>query len=186
MERGDVYDRMTDEEYIKTVERAGFKIVLKEDFKDRYGKDNCLFVLWHEDGILLKIDTFTWNDERRTLNSADIYYNILVPRPLTSESWSSLGGGGFHWTGPITPDDRNCTDIWVGYQDAREALLYKLERLKEAGTFLKEWVDSNHVYLTHYMDVGTEEKDWQVRTKLLREAKIKRLNSLPKEVGSML
>lgn len=183
--RGDVYDRMNPEDYLKVVHNAGFQTVAEEVFKDREGRDNKLVVLWHPDGMLLKLDTYTWHDGERTINSANLYYNIKITSK-TQDRFTKKSSGHMHWTGPITPDDKNATDIWVGSHDAREALLYKIEGLRSIGVFQKEWVESDHVYLTHYMDVPESEKDWRIRSDMLQDVICKRFATLPKELGDML
>jgi hypothetical protein len=185
LSRNDTYSDMTSDDYLKVVENNNFRKLIEEDFYDRDGSPNKYFVFWHSNGTLLTLDTFTWFGKReRTINSAQLYYNIEMTAHF--KEWiKKTASGCCHWSGPITSDDRYLTNIWVGYHDVRDGLMYKMYGLAAVGKFKTEWVDSDQIYLSHYMDRLHSVKDFNERSIILKEDTIARFNKMG-YIGKML
>lgn len=184
--RQDTYSDMPADEYLKVVKRNNFQALIQETFYDRDGRPNDFFVFWHPKGLLLVLDTFTWfGIQGKTINSAYLYYNIEMKVPFEKYA-GKVASGCLHWNGPFTPDDRNLTNIWVGYKDAREGLMYHMYGLNSVGDFLTEWVDSSQVIISHYMDSFRHTKEnLMTRCKMMKEITIQRFD-LMGLVGQML
>ncbi len=168
-ERDDTCFTETIENYLRIIEKIGFKRVLAMDFvvQDDYEKEprnEKFFVYWHDDGLLLATDTFRGNR-----NAAKVWYNWLpkngwknVPYRVTSSGgWNFADGLPSNWSqeNPHADDDREM--YWRGDHDAREAICHNLAALREHGSFMRPWKESPFLWLLHHGD--TRDKDYDYK-----------------------
>jgi len=135
---------MKTEDYIICIQSIGFKRVLEIPFHTLHcGKerDDTFYLFWHDDGLLLRMDTFSGNR-----NTADIYFNYS-PNDQT-RLWDGIDGcsGGF--------SGEEGKYFFVGSIDAREALKYKLQKIRAQGKFLNPWKKCGFLWLIHYGDTN--------------------------------
>lgn len=143
-ERGDTTFSNELDRYQAIIQAYGFELALELPFTGDDDRPERLFVYATRDGLLLKFDTY-WNHK---INSANVYYNwqYLTEHP----GWDLTSSGH------VTRDK-----VWVGYHDAREALLFKMDRLKANGAMLSPWVEQPFLWLLHYMDTKDKEYDYE-------------------------
>lgn len=152
----------TVDDYLRIAEKEGFSVVLKDDFTTGRGADS-LYILWHDDGILLVFDTYG-----KHVNGGRFYYNIaLRPGKIPHDALSS---GGVVFTG------EDGTRLWSGYHDCREALRLHLRRLRSVGSFLREWSGVPFLWLKHH---GEKERDYST-------ANAERIARLPERVRNAI
>ena len=154
--------------YIEIVEDLGFEKCVEIDLerpKKRYPEDvqeKFYIYACEEDGLILSFDTYGGD----SLNSGNLYYNILTYGPERRPQLS--GGGG----GPVTPyslltgkafeindrqaldeyyeDDSNPT-VYPGSRDCREWLRRNVNRLREL-ELLPRWGRSPFLWFLGYTD----------------------------------
>lgn len=97
-----------------------------------------------------------------TLNTGKAF---CVERNGDEYAYPPQCSGGFYG------DDR----VFVGDYDIREAFAYRLNRMKETGTFAKQWPQSDFLWLLHWMDTKAEGYDYKAIT-------AERLAMLPEHV----
>jgi len=122
--------------YVEVVDKNGFRCVLCIPFKSGEA-DEEFFVFFHDDGLLLAFDTY-----RGKVNRSKVYYN-WDPNKGAKESgeyYRYISSGGFKG------------DVWCGDHDGREALLLKLNRLREHGSFVSPWKNRPWLWLLHHGD----------------------------------
>lgn len=152
----DSHFSMTLEEYIKVIERIGFKKIYEREFEGTYSKDT-LFVYWFkEKSILLKFDSHGGD----RINGGNFYYNI---KPNDIGNFTARSSGGLR------------DGIWAGSHDCREAIKHHIEMLSEQGTFLTQWVESPFLWLLHYMDSKVKGYDYKAINKQI-------IDQFPQEV----
>jgi hypothetical protein len=158
--KNEILDSMDDtkfsnsvESYLRKAKKFGFEVVLTEPFTSRRGIGENLYILWHDElGILLTFDTSTCEDDGSwakagkevpppSVNGGHYYYNIKLNPKV---DWSILSSGSYEG------------DVWVGDHDCREALIYKINRLKENGEFLTKWTKRPFLWLLHHGDTDGE------------------------------
>lgn len=125
--------------YRAIIENYGFEQALEIPFDGRDGEKDTFFVYAHRDGLLLSFDTF-WN--RKSVNAATVRYNWRPNGDRSQWRDGMVSSGHLHKT----------EDVWIGDHDAREALLFKLDRLRKHGEFLNPWIERPFLWLLHYMD----------------------------------
>lgn len=160
-ERGDVWDGMPLSDYIAVLEHNGFEQIYSEPFSGRETQELHL-IFGHRDGLLLSLDTY--HGDR--INGGKVYY--AWQRDKTADDAWILSGGSY-------VADR----VWVGDHDIRQALIFNLDRLRAAGTFLTPWPKRPFLWLLHYMDTKVDGYDYAAINR-------KRLAALPKWVQEMV
>ena len=178
-DRGDVYDRMPYDEYIKILENFGFKSVLNIPFVDREGNKNKYTILWLSDGILLVADSYCWSDGTLSVNSAHMYYNWT---PTVKDYHNYTSSGRF-----VLYDENDISKcVWSGSHDAHEAVLYNITNFKVHGNLLSSWHTSPYIWLLHHGDnkrIETLARDnYQERSKMYDVLNKERAAMLPKEI----
>lgn len=138
--RGDVWDGMPLAEYRAIVETYGFELVHEIAFEADGRSEACLFYA-HHDGLLLRFDTYNGDH----VNSGNVYY-CWRKRADTDDTWLLSSG---RWIGPDY-------SVFAGHHDCREALLFKMDRLRAAGEFVSPWPERPFLWLLHYGDTRTE------------------------------
>lgn len=161
-ERGDTTFHNKLDRYISIIESAGFEKALELNFTSNYSEDEKYVIYAHRDGLILSFDTYQGD----SVNGGHLYY---AHRPHNKDKWpTAYSSGGFvsdvAWPAHGVPDNV----WWFGYHDAREALLYNIEKLREQGEFLAKWPKavSKHgdrqvqyfIWLLHYGDHGQGKK----------------------------
>lgn len=139
---------------IRIVEREGFQLLLTIPFK---GKG--------------------YRDEPDTAEEFRIYWNPELSALLTMESYrtDSLNTGKVHfawkanegesvWPPQCSGGCRGDDMVFVGDYDIREAFVYRLNRMKETGTFVKQWPQKDFLWLLHWMDTKAEGYDYKAIT----------------------
>lgn len=148
-EIGDTTFIMKLDKYLEVIKGFGFQEIYVEDFTDKDGRDNKLFVLYHyELGILLEFDTFYGSG----VNGGKFYYN-WSPNVAT-ETNSCTSSGGFYWR-----KDR----LHIGLVD-ENLQDYKIENYPEQ----KEWgLKNNESYKQFELK---NESIWMEQERLIKEA----------------
>lgn len=111
-----------------------------------------------------------FGDEPDTPEEYRIYWNPELSALLTMESYltKSLNMGKMYFAWEANPGETyhpRASGRWydgkvfVGDIDIREAFVYKLNRMKDAGTFHTQWPETGWLWLLHWMDVKTEGYD---------------------------
>lgn len=136
---------------IRIVEREGFQLLLTIPFT---GKG--------------------YRDEPDTAEEFRIYWNPELSALLNLESYrtDSLNTGKVHFAWKanegVSPFPPQCSGgcegesgnyTFVGDYDIREAFVYRLNRMKETGTFVKQWPKTPFLWLLHWMDTKDEGYD---------------------------
>jgi hypothetical protein len=185
-ERGDVHWNMSSDEYIKTIQGMGFDIVLQIPFKGREHDngsraDEDYYVFWHDDGLLLTMDTFTWHNRDRSVNGASVYYN-WAPSPDCKE-WVQSSGRYV-----LYDEDDPSKRIWSGDHDAREAIGFAIQRLRDNGKFVLPWYEAPYIWFTHYGDKETieaklgKDHEWQAGISMRDQMSRERFGMLPQHI----
>lgn len=139
---------------IRIVEREGFQLLLTIPFM---GKG--------------------FGDEPDTPEEYRIYWNPELSALLTMESYrtDSLNIGKVHfawkandgvsvWPPQCSGGCRGDDSVFVGDYDIREAFVYRLNRMKETGTFVKQWPETGFMWLLHWMDTHGGSYDFKAIT----------------------
>ena len=130
---GDTTFSMSGEEYQANIEDFGFELIYEESFTATHlgsTKNDVLKVFWL-DGLLLYFDTYGGSR-----NSGKVWYN-----------WKRNEDAETGCTSSGTMED----DVWVGYHDCREALRFKIDRLRANGKILTKWKHCpSCLWITHY------------------------------------
>ena len=137
---GDTHYNIGFDEALGILCSLGFSPVLTDTFDGTYDGERFV-ILWSEDGILAKAESYGAN-----LNTAQILYNW---RPVDGvRAWDFISSGH------VTTDG-----VLVGYHDAREAVRRNVTRMRENGTFLTSWVERPWLWLLTYMDSKADDYD---------------------------
>jgi hypothetical protein len=173
-ERDDTLFSNTVERYLRIAHARGFETVLCIPFQgnaynDAPAPEELLYVLAHRDGLLLVFDTF----HTTNVNGAKVHYNWR-PHGTVNDAYHLTSSGGWH-----NYDADTQTGTWVGDHDAREALCYRLDRLRDAGDFLNPWAKTPWLWLLHYMDTKVKGYDYA-------EINATRIRLLPQWVRDMI
>ena len=129
--------------YLEIIAAEGFYKVYETDIP---GTPDRLFMFWHDDGILLKFDTY-WGD---SVNGGKFWYN-----------WKPKEGADFNVLSSHGPLANGIVD---GDHDCREAIRYHLRRLREEGQFVNPWVRRPFLWLLHYQDTKDKNYDYRAIT----------------------
>ena len=175
--------------YCEMIEKFGFGLMV-EDFSPDGGESIRLYYN-EKDGLLLKVDSFQGGR-----NSATVYYNWM-PNIKPKEEWKnpdeaefvdyygSTSSGCFRFVGHTdNPLPKNKLDpywqnaVYSGNHDAREALAFKMRRLRENGTFIPIWKDIPYMGLLGHWEKSDGDKYEQITQE--------RLDKLPKWVQDNL
>jgi len=159
------------ERYVGIVERNGYEMVLREGFTDSRSANNALYVFAHPDGLLLCFDSY-YEDSR--VNGGKVYYNW---KPHADK-----------YPMEITSSLRHGEDgVKVGDHDCREALIYRMDRLREYGDFLPIWQAKSFFWLTHYEDHHRlEGASYEIRSEQYRTLTNERIAKFPEWVREMI
>lgn len=104
MSRGDSHYGISLGEYLRIVTEIGFEPALELPFYSNSSEqEEKLYIMWHNDGILLVFDTF-----RGMLNGGKFYYNCEIQN---DEFFKATSSG-------------HCAreNVWAGDHDCREAI----------------------------------------------------------------
>jgi len=142
-DRGDTTFSNKLDRYCEIVEAYGFEQVLCLPFENDRGEPEQMFVYATRDGLLLRFDTYN----ALHVNAASVYYNWRYSAYAPKWECTSSGHG--------TEDG-----VWVGNHDAREALLFNMDRLKARGELLSPWIEQPFLWLLHYMDTKSKGYDY--------------------------
>jgi hypothetical protein len=131
-------------DYLRIIKAEGFRKVLEIDIPEcEHGYlGDKFFVYWHEDGILLKFDTYFGGD---SINGGNFYYNWKPNAPESGYRFISSG----HWN----------EGVLVGYHDAREAIRFRIKRFRDNGQLLAAWIEQPCLWLLHYQDTKVQGYD---------------------------
>jgi hypothetical protein len=155
------------DDYVKITSSLGFQKVLDIPFEGKgYGdevRNDHFYVYAHTDGLLLCFDTF---DETR-VNGGTVRYCCEV---LSQDFYKHTSSGKLH-----------SESVWVGDHDCREALVYKLSKLREHSNFLPIWPTGHNMFLwlLHYQDTKVVGYDY-------RAINAERIAMLPEWVKTMI
>lgn len=168
--------------YVEIIEAAGFIKVLQDSFIDTEdaGTRDDLMIYARPDGLLLSFDTFSkWSPEDPAVNSARLCYNW---HPGVAGYWGIISSGHRYFYA----EDHDRPGPWVGYHDAREALLHNIAMLEANGTFLRRWVERPSMWFLGYGESRTLPGEGYVeridRYDEITAARIERLPSWVKEM----
>jgi len=151
IERDDTLMDNTIERYQRIVGEMGFEPVLELSFQKR-AKPEKQFIYARRDGLLLSVDTFTWeHEEEPGINGGKVYYNWV---PATDDYYRYTSSGS--WL--VGPD--NELICYCGDHDAREALRFKMESLEKHGSFLPKWRKRPFLWLLNHGDTEDAAYDY--------------------------
>ncbi len=171
----DSYMGMLIEDYLPIVERLGFELVLEDKFAWReYDSDqtSTQYVFAHRDGILLSFNTYDSGTEH-SVNGGNYYYS-WTPNEKSKETWGLLSSGGWNGEGPEW--------FWTGDHDCREAIAYRIGRLRAEGKFLPVWHENRRPWLVHFSESKQGEFDMDRYDKIIAD----RIARLPDWVKTMI
>ena len=118
--------------YTEVLREEGFRKVLDEPFSGKVLES--FQVWWHEDGLMLTFDTFGGGH----INSAKLLFNWRAPNE--ERAWPPVPISGHVTEGGVA----------IAGVDAREALRLKIFRLRQAGSFVRPWVERPFMWLLGY------------------------------------
>ena len=158
--RGDTTLNNGLDRYVSIIEGYGFVLAGNFPFIDRRWDnrpENFYVYVQPELGLVLRFDTFGECKEKgRHVNGGTGYYNW---KPADrSTMYVCTSSGGFH--------NYDTDPVWVGNHDAREALIFKMERLRNNRTLLPKWEANPFLWFLHHDDTynapyeAAQEKWW--------------------------
>jgi hypothetical protein len=170
LERGDTLFHNTLNHYLSVIESAGFENVFELPFLTKRLQDETYFVYARRDGLLLSFDTVKGDK----INGSKLYYQ-----------WEPDGKykyGSHLSSGNLCRDESR--QVWIGYHDAREGLLRKIDVLTAKGDFVTPWLQESggsSVSLLHHGDTqgGFESYDSHAIT-------AERIQRMPKWVQDII
>lgn len=162
-ERDDSYMSMPLVDFVTILINEDFKLIYEEEFidtdYDSGPKKERFNIYWHDkDGLLISFDSYA---EQKRVNSVKLYYNY---KPLDGKIFYTTGlpqNGYFH--------DRTINGIWIGSYDAREALRFHINSLREIGDFVVPWVEEPFLWFLNYMDTKDENYNYREINKMKLE-----------------
>ena len=129
----------------------GFKCIYEEEFIDDLwdgkSKRERFAIYWHDDGMLLKFDSYS---EQKDLNSGKLYYCWRPLIPDVAHRLHLYSSGGYH--------NYDTDPVWVGDHDIREAMRFNINNFRTYGNFVVPWVKTPFLWLLNYME--TQDKDY--------------------------
>lgn len=134
--------------YLRIIEANGFEKLVEIPFEaddHRGGKTGEIeFFYAHRDGLLLHFCTH----DGTHMNGGNVYYNW---RHADEESrrYDLTSSGGYVDEGQ--PEGERLT-LWAGDHDCREALIYKMDRLRQHGAFVTPWIKRPHIWLVNHAE----------------------------------
>jgi hypothetical protein len=183
---GDTYFSMTDGEFVQVANSIGFVIAHAEPF-DNNGHSETLIVMYHPEGVLLKMDTYQGN-----VNGANFYYNWEPhdKKIVGSPDAPKLTSSGTWFPSPQDIKEGRGTEddwIWAGDWDAREGLKYNFGNLLKYGKFLKPWKYDCGLNLLHFVDWREVGKlPWPASSKECDRRTLERLRKATPEIQAMV
>jgi len=144
--RGDTVFSNGLDRYVDIITGYGFVLAGDFPFIDRRWDnraENFYVYVQPELGLVLGFDTFGACEEKgRHVNDGTVYYNW---KPADKKTMSDCTSSGrFH--------NYDTDPVWVGYHDAREALIFKMERLRKRGELLSKWESNPFLWFLHHDD----------------------------------
>jgi hypothetical protein len=134
---------------IRIYKEEGFKVVYEENFTDRWKKDTTHTILWHEDGVLAVVDSYTgMAGEAPHQNRNTLYFN-WISNPGRENIWPSVSiSGGFERKSEGSDGDFE-DDPWILVASLymNEGMRRNLRRLRAEGQFVKPWLSDPHTNL---------------------------------------
>jgi len=160
---------MKTKEYLKLVEKLGFKQALKVDFKGHENRNEALYIyLDSKRGILLCFDTYDVS-----VNGGHFYYN-WIPKDR-QEAYKYTSSGGF--------ENHNDGMVWVGHHDCRGNIDINIRNLDENGKFVVPWIKRPFLWLLHYKD---EERYGNIVDREYESVNKQRILQLPEDVQAAI
>lgn len=143
-ERKDSYYGMTVDDYIDLLISMGLEKVFELSFYgDGQGTEEKFYVFASKrEGLICKFDTY----QTLHVNSSSIYYNWV---PNGDDCWGVTSSGSMR------------DGVWSGDHDGREAIAYKMQRLREHGIFQPRWSRAPFLWFLHYGDTKVENYDYK-------------------------
>lgn len=150
--------------YMRIAKSLGFYTVSKFPFIGFDGQDltrDYMYLLWRdEDNVLLKVETMK---DATVVARAAFYYN-----------WQA--NSGVEYAPNIFGDGHYApSGVWIGENDATEALRYKLILMNDNGRFVTPWVKAPYISFKSYTE--RKQKD---------EIVIQRIESLPEKLRNII
>lgn len=140
---------------IRIVEREGFQLLLTVPFTGKaYGNEEPTAeefrIYWHPElCALLNLESYRTN----SLNTGKVHF-----------AWKANDGESI-WPPQCSGGCRGDDKVFVGDYDIREAFVYRLNRMKETGQFVKQWPETGFLWLLHWMDTKDEGYDHEAITR---------------------
>lgn len=140
-ERGDTTMTNALDDYQAIITAYGFELALEFPFRSRsWDKAETYFIYTHPElGLVLSFDTYNTD----SVNGGKVYYN-WKPHDGVRACWPMTSSGGWH--------DYDNDPVWVGDHDCREALIFRMERLRKNGTFLPKWRANPFLWFLNHDD----------------------------------
>ncbi len=187
--RQDTYRGISFEDYGKIAASIRFKKVLEIPYQGHpYGAKEPELqhfqVWWRDDGIVLVVDQY---GDR--INVAHMYFNFKIggdepnkPSRVNGCFWGYPDYNEPDWE----KDHKRFKDsgdwVMIASQSVLQALVNKIQRLEEQGTFLREWKSADHLRLWSLKDKYEKGGEREYTTERALELTRERLAMLPEHV----
>jgi hypothetical protein len=149
------------EKYFEIVtEKLGFEVVYNENFTvsnfdcyegRRIDVQESHLILARRDGFLLNLTSYGIGGNR-SVNSANLYFNLEIPLGSTAHRDVQYSGG-FHF-----PNEGDEPKYIEGSMDVREAVCHKVNSIEAAGQMMSPWIKQPFLWLLNHEDEKYEEK----------------------------
>jgi len=161
-------------EWQRAIFNMGFiKVYQDTILRPKFDNEEDIRQVWfHEDGLLLKCDSFSGNR-----NSATVYYNWKPYKETLQDKCCYTSSGHYFLPNTETPySDEAWQDakdngeiIWSGDHDAREALLFNMNQLRDHGEFVWPWAERPFLFFSNETKDGYENVTEEIIAKLPEE-----------------
>lgn len=142
--RDDTHYGMATHDALRIYAELGFEEIHGHQFEGTYGPE-IYRVLWHPDGILATVESYSWTGEKPGVNNTKIYFSHQA-----TDSEPVL------WKFPMSGRSPSA-GISTGDIDTREGLRHILAKLRDAGEFLNPWVEPGYLSLVDYAQWHTQD-----------------------------
>lgn len=167
-DRGDTTFSMDTQSYIDVLEANGYVLLSSDTVSvqqyDDPPRDESWYILAHPNGLILYFDTH--HGQR---NAAKVCY-VWRPAADIENRWECTSSG--HMTG----------NLWIGDHDAREAVIFNMERLRQNGKLLKSCPEQRKPWFISYWETP-KDYDTSFDYHAISQAKI---DSLPRKYQKWL
>lgn len=147
--------------------RDGFRELYHESFfAVNHSENEHFFIFWHpKDCLLVRFDTYTYDDEEPHLNSGDCHYCVSIKDKEWFDKMFSSGVFSMHSGGPIAGPaglyDMSWPRLRWGSFGLEFSLIESLAKMRRAGILCNPWPKNHNIslWLLHYGDTQGDPYD---------------------------